>query len=224
MIHISGEAAIQVPADEVTLTLKVAASNQDKAKLPEFARRNVSRVSELKELFALYKISSSDIKFVDYRFVESREYVDENRNAMRSIFTVEQTLSGKLRDVSKLASFIPALLNKQYDIVNIEFCNSNLAQYKDQARTMAVQNAKTKATLLAKTLGQNIGKTQSLTEKESGWYFGSYRSRGGQGDYGAAIPSLNITNDLEATGMNVQSAQVGLIVIHAEVSVDFELL
>ena len=76
-----------------------------------------------------------------------------------------------VRDLTKLDTLLEALVKAGGNrIDSIGYETSDLRKYRDQARDMAVKAAHEKAGALAKALGQDIGKAQSIEEvSESGY-------------------------------------------------------
>ena len=80
-------------------------------------------------------------------------------------FVAAQTMTITVRDIAKLDALLEALVKAGGNrIGSIGYETSDLRKYRDQARDMAVKAAREKAGALAKALGQDIGKAQSIEE------------------------------------------------------------
>ncbi len=82
-----------------------------------------------------------------------------------SYFVASQTLTVTLRDLSRLDAVVESLIKAGANRVDsIEYENSDLRKYRDQARDLAVKAAQEKAQALAHALGQEVGKAYSIEE------------------------------------------------------------
>jgi hypothetical protein len=94
---------------------------------------------------------------------------------------------------------------------NLQFRNSQLRKYKDQARTMAMRAAQEKASLLAREIGQSIGAAYSITE-ESQNFAGSNVNQN-------SLAERETVSDRESDG----AIAPGSISVTAQVTVRFRL-
>lgn len=104
---------------------------------------------------------------------------------------------------------------------NVEFRTTELRKSRDQARTLAVQAAREKATALAGDLDQGLGEPLTITEEQSSWrswYGHGWGSRSGQSmSQNIVVESGSSTLGAEAT------VAPGQITVDARVSVSFAL-
>jgi uncharacterized protein YggE len=119
-----------------------------------------------------------------------------------------------VRDLAKLDTLLESLIKAGGNrIDSIGYETSDLRKYRDQARDMAVKAAREKAGALAKALGQDIGRAQSIEEvMESGYQ----STRQIQNALLANVRSENVS-------MEAPSIAVGQKSISASVMVSFEL-
>jgi uncharacterized protein YggE len=128
-----------------------------------------------------------------------------------SYFVAQQTLTITVRDLTKLDELLEALVKAGGNrIDSISYETSDLRKYRDQARDLAVKAAREKAEALAKALGQEIGKAQSIEEvAESGYSAG-------------LLTNINLDDSLRTRGVG-PSIAVGQKTVSASVTVQFDL-
>jgi uncharacterized protein YggE len=79
----------------------------------------------------------------------------------------------QVNDLSRLSKVVIDLLRRGLLIETIDYRLTKLEEYKNEARKLAIQNAKHKAMILASASGQKIGKTHLILERElnnENWY------------------------------------------------------
>jgi len=218
LITVTGEAEVRVVPDEVILTLGVETwdKNLDTAK-----RRNDEIVKKVLALAAEYDIPPEHVQ-TDYIGIEPR-YKDgyyEQRDFVG--YFVHKTIVITLRDLSKFEELLSQSLTAGVNYVQgIEFRTTELRKHRDQARTLAIQAAKEKATALAGELGQKIGEPQTIQEDQSGWWSGYSAWWGSR--WGGSM-SQNVIQEMSGTDWSGRSSIApGQIDVTARVTVSFEL-
>jgi uncharacterized protein YggE len=217
-ITVTGEAEVRVVPDEVILTLGVETwdKNLDIAKT-----RNDEIVKKVLALSADYGVPPEHIQ-TDYMGIEPR-YRDgyyEERDFIG--YFVHKTIVITLRDLSKFEGLLSAALKAGVNYVQgIEFRTTELRKHRDEARALAIQAAKEKASALAGELSQKVGDPLTIQEEQSGWW-SSYGAWWGS-RWGGAM-SQNVIQ--EAGGVSAiadSSVAPGQIDVNARVTVSFEL-
>jgi len=127
-----------------------------------------------------------------------------------------------LRDLSKFEELLSQSLTAGVNYVQgIEFRTTELRKHRDQARTLAIQAAKEKATALAGELGQKIGEPQTIQEDQSGWWSGYSAWWGSR--WGGSM-SQYVIQEMSGTDWSGRSGIApGQIDVTARVTVSFEL-
>jgi uncharacterized protein YggE len=137
------------------------------------------------------------------------------RSGMKiSYFYAEQTISVTERDTSKLDTLLDAVIKAGGNrIDSIEYENSELRRYRDQARDLAVKAAREKAEALAHALGQEIGKPYSIEEVAQPNY--QY--------YGGLMANVSLETADKTRAPSGPSTATGERTITASVNVAFDL-
>jgi len=121
-----------------------------------------------------------------------------------------------VRDLANLDTLLESLIKAGGNrIDSIGYETSDLRKYRDQARDEAVKAAREKAGALAKALGQDIGKAQTIEEVPESGYQSPLQI---QNALFANVRSENVSMSLERS-----SIAVGQKSISALVTVSFEL-
>lgn len=126
---------------------------------------------------------------------ESAVYPCGDNNQKISGYQVNQSFEVKIRDLEKVSAVLDGIVSAGANqIYNLSFQIDNQEKLKDQAREMAIKDAKDKANNLRKQLGIKLGKIVNFSENGSGWppiYFEAKAMNGGIGGGGVepSIPS-----------------------------------
>jgi uncharacterized protein YggE len=108
------------------------------------------------------------------------------------------------------------------NIHGIEFRTTELRKYRDQARALAVQAAREKATAMAAELDISIGAPTHIREDQVGWWSWYGHSWWATG-YGSM--SQNVVQNAGPSSVEVEgSIEPGQISVTARVSATFEIV
>ncbi len=204
-VRVSGTAEVKVVPDRAVIELGVERQNAS-ASLAKQAEDAAAR----KILDSLHAngIEEKDIQTTYLSLTPQYNY----RKGMRiSYFVAQQTLTVTLRDLTKVDKLLQDLIKAGGNrIDSIQYETSEPRKYRDQARELAVKAAREKAQALARALGQEIGKAQSIEEVTESSYYGYANA------IGFTAP--------ERTRSSSPSTSAGQDRISASVTVSFELL
>jgi hypothetical protein len=188
-------AVIEVGVEKQALSASVAKHAEDAA-----ARR----------ILVALRGNGIDEKDIQTTFLSLQPQSSYVKKVRVSYFVAQQTLTVTVRDITKLDTLLETLIKAGGNrIDSIGYETSELRKYRDQARDMAVKAAREKAEALAKALGQEIGKAQSIEEVPEP-----------ENAYFMANASLGIADKTRSAGPSVA---VGQKTISASVMVSFEL-
>lgn len=102
----------------------------------------------------------------------------------------------------------------------IQFRTTELRQYRDEARALAIRVAREKAEAMAKELGETVGRPENIREDNAGWWSG-YESWWGRGQGGG--PAQNVVQNLGGSTAPEGALAPGQIAVTARVTVSFAL-
>jgi uncharacterized protein YggE len=217
LITVSGNAEVRVVPDEVILTLGVETWDKD---LEMAKAENDRRVERILALAEEHEIESKHVQ-TDHISIEPR-YDDGYEKRGFIGYFVRKTIVVTLRDVAKFEDLLTDVLATGATHVHgIQFRTTELRQYKDQARALAIKAAQEKAVAMSEGLGQKVGQPHSIREDQTGWwswYGGWWGAR-----WGSNVAQNVVQNVGGSTFATDSSLAPGQIAVSARVTVSFEL-
>jgi uncharacterized protein YggE len=173
-INVSGDAEIKVVPDQVVLSLGVEVH----AKLLDEARRENDR--RVRAVRAAASHLGIDEKDVQTDFIQVGIAYD-NDGLTAKIFNVQKSIVIVLRDVSRMETVLAAGLDAGATHVHgIDFQTTRLREYRDRARTLAVQAASDKARDMAAAAGLKTAGPIGISSADYGmrsWYGSGWGSQ-----------------------------------------------
>jgi uncharacterized protein len=160
-ISIVGEGKVSATPDiaEIQLGYSVEKKTVAEAQQDNSLKMN-AMIDKLKKDF---KIDAKDIKTANYYITPQYDWAN-NRQALRG-YTVSQNLNVKVRQMDKVSAILDAAgsigLNQ---VGNLTFSIDNPEKLKQEARAMAISQAKDKAEALSKIVGVKLGRIISFSE------------------------------------------------------------
>jgi len=213
LITVVGESEIKVAPNEVVVQLGV--ENWDKD-LNVAAKENDEKV---RKIIAAAKALGVEPKYLQTDFIEIHpRYKREHEKEIFLGFFVKKKVGITLRDVSKFDELLSsALQSGATHVYGISFRTTELKKYREQARSLAVKAAMEKASLMARELGQKVGKAHSIIETPPpSWSYGT-RS------LGLPMAQVSVQAPQEESSSVQETLALGQITIKARVTVSFLL-
>jgi uncharacterized protein len=204
-LSVTGDAEVRVVPDEVCLTVGVEVF--DKV-LSVAKKANDDRV---KRVIAAAKARSISDKLIATGNVGiGPRYDPSSYGQVLQGYDVTRSLEITVHDLSKFDDLLTAVLDAGANSVqNVQFKTVEVRKHYDAARILAVRAAREKAELMAKELGQKVGRVRSIVEASS--------ASGSRGNYGAE-------SAIQSSGGDVEGATApGTIGIDASVQIVFDL-
>jgi uncharacterized protein YggE len=206
IVRTTGTAELKVTPDQAVIQLGV----DHQSVTAKNAKTAVAAAS--RKILAALKGLGIDDKDIQTDYLSLQPMIDYRKGLRITNFTAEQSLSVKVRDLSKLDDVMDAVISAGgNNIGGIQYQSSDLRKYKDQARDAAAQAAREKADALAKALGNQIGKTYSIEEVQ--------QSEGSNFYGGLAANTV-----METSRSRAPSTAPGELTVKASVIVTFDLL
>jgi uncharacterized protein YggE len=207
IVKTTGTAELKVTPDQAVIQLGV----EHQSATAKNAKTSVAAAS--RKILAALKGLGIDDKDIQTDYLSLQPMIDYRKGLRITNFTAEQSLSVKVRDLSKLDDIMDAVMSAgANNIGGIEYQSSELRKYKDEARDAAAKAAREKADALAKALGDEIGKTHSIEEVQQI-----------EGYYGYGGLAANTVVDGQARS-RAPSTAPGELTVKASVTVTFDLL
>ncbi|MBU4143061.1 SIMPL domain-containing protein, partial [Patescibacteria group bacterium] len=186
-ISVSGEGKVfakpdigQVSLSVISDALTVAAAQKD----------NTDKMNKITKAIKDLGVKEEDLKTTNYSVSPRYQY-----SAGKSIiigYEVTQTLEVKIRDLAKVGDILDKATGVGANQVgSLSFTFDDPEKLNSEARQKAIDNAKTKARDLAKSLGVSLGKVVSFSESTGGMPVPMYSSaKEALGMGGGAIPDI----------------------------------
>lgn len=203
LITVTGEAEVRVVPDEAILTLGVETWDKD---LGIAKKQNEERVKKVLALARKYMIESKYVQTDQIR-IEPR-YKDGYKREDFIGFFVRTNIVFTMKDISKFEDVLRSALEVGANYVyDVQFRTTKLREYREQARALALKDAKEKSKDMARELGQKVGKPYSIVEEQ----------------YEKGM-TPNVIQDTGGSPLRTNtSIAVGQISVSARVRVSFEL-
>lgn len=167
-ISFSGKGEVVVKPDIATVSFGVTAENLDVAKAQTEA---TTKMNGILDLLKSKGVAEKDIKLTNYNIYPRYDYVQATTlypytgKQVLAAYVVSQTVEVKIRDISKAGEILSGVGTlKVTDVSGLTFTVDNEEVVKDQARDLAIEDAKAQAKILAKSLGVRLVKITSFSE------------------------------------------------------------
>ena len=173
-ITVSGTGDMVVKPDIVTVSFGVSAENLDVGKAQTTSATKINSIIALLEKDG---VAEKDIKTTDYSIYPQYNYKDTICPLTSSSipcgpgtqvlagYVVSQTVEVKIRDISKAGTILSGVGEFGVtDVSGLTFTVDNEEAVNNQARDLAIRDAKTQAEALAKSLGVKLVKITSFSE------------------------------------------------------------
>ncbi len=164
-IQVSGSATVKVIPDLVTIQLGVTSN----ATTPQAVYdQNTAAIKKVAAAIRALGVADKDIS-TGYYLVQP-VYGDYNSLDVKG-YRINNNLVVNLKDVSKVSQVLTAALSAgANEVVDVQFKTSQLRQYRDQARALAMKAAQEKARDLASAANAQPGCVLSIDENSSSYY------------------------------------------------------
>jgi uncharacterized protein YggE len=232
-LNVTGQAQVLVVPDQIELRLGIRTQDLSLTKAKaDNDTRSAAVLAKLRE----QGLPAKDVQ-TDALHVSPEYHHPDRQPPVLVTHHVQRHVVVTLRNVAQFEAVVQGALEAgANEIMNIQFCTTELRKHRDLARQNAIRAAREKAVLLATELGAKVGRPTQITEQgqEGVWssyhyygYGGSggyWQSRGG-GGYGMqnSIVSADSGGSSGVPEASTQTFAPGQIRITAQVSVTFEL-
>lgn len=206
-ISVSGEAEVRAVPNEVLLSIGVESKD---LVLDNAIKQNDER---MRKIMAVIKRFDIEPKYIQTNSMEIRSLFDNVNNKKEFTgYLVNRNINLTVRNTDQFEAILKSLLQAgANNISGINFRTTEIRKYRDEARILAVRAAKEKAEMLAKELGQHVGKPRVIKEEPV------YNYNGNSG-------WSNSLQDHLAPSQTGETFALGQIVITAKIYVEFVLL
>lgn len=171
-ITVSGEGKVYAKPDVAVISLGVTAQA---ATVADVTKAGTEKMNAVISAVKALQIEEKDIQTTNYSLtpvydnyvypVSSSMIYPVKTNATLKGYKLDQSIQVKIRDFTKVGDLISKSTSAGANLAgDLQFTIDNPEQFKDQARSKAIVEAKTKAQNLAKESGINLGKIINVYE------------------------------------------------------------
>lgn len=202
-VRVTADAEVMAPPNRVTIT---AGTQYKTTHLQQDSKMLQQNIEKALNFCKTQGIKDKNIQIQNVSIMPSY-YNLEGKRTQTPTYTLSQSFSVTLEDLTQYENLLYGLLKNGVNRVqDVRFYSSRLKDYRNEARTLAMQNAREKASLLAQQEKAKLGKVTSIVEERP------------SGMYGVSNISQNSYFNTSA-GAPV----AGVIPVRAEVTVQYEL-
>lgn len=165
-LTVTGSASVSLKADYAQVTVGVRTTEQT---IQQATAENATTIRAV--IAALVEAGVAEKDIVTSNYSVSTEYDYSSGKQTMIGYSVSNQLTVIIRDMEHIgATLDKATAAGANSIYNIEFLSTQSAEAQDEATVYAVQDAFSKAKLLAEAAGLTLGGVKSITESTTGWY------------------------------------------------------
>jgi hypothetical protein len=162
-ISVSGEGTVSVEPDQATVRFGVVTQAED----PETAReQNAAAASRAMNALRELGIAERQIQMETLRLQPRREYNQETRNYEERGFEAIRQVVVEVDDLSQLPTLVARVVQQganRLDGINYDVADRDAV--RNEALAEAARHARSKAQLLAETLGARVGPPREISEQ-----------------------------------------------------------
>lgn len=182
----------------------------EKKTVAEAQLENTKKMNKLHEELKKIGIPKEDVATTNYSVYPVYDW-NTGRQQLRA-YSVDQSVKIKIKDFEKIPNMLALIgVLELNQVGDLQFTVDNMDKYEQEARLVAVKNAKTKAETLAKEAGVKLGKIVSFDE-----------------NFGTPTPIYYKTMYAEAAGMGggmpAPTIEAGTNEITVNVTITYEVL
>jgi len=197
VITVTGNGEIYAKPDVGVIDISVKTEDKDVSKASD---ENNVKMSDITEMIKAQGVEEKDIKTSSYNINPVYQWEDKTGKRSLTGYEVTQSINVKIRDLSKVGTIIAQATEKGANSVgNLYFIIDNDEQLKDDAKKLAIEDAKKKAKELEKTLGVKMVRIVNFSDSTYNPVYSSY-------DYGYGtgmkLESSAISAPTISTGQN----------------------
>ena len=185
-ISVSAEGKVEASPDTANFSFSVVSESSSSETI---SADNINKMNAAIEFIKSKGIDEKDIKTTGYNLSPKYEYNKDKKQTFISGYTLTQTVSVKVRDLTKVAEVLGGLPGLGVNnISDISFTIDDSEQYLTQARNQAFEKAKIKASQMASVNGVALGGIINFSEYQSSAYYYKGAALGMGGGEAASIP------------------------------------
>lgn len=196
-INVTGEGEVVAVPDVAKFTFSVSVTSES---VESAQNESAKKMNDALEYLKSEGIDEKDVKTISYNAYPRYEYApcrDFNCASSQKLvgYEVNQDVQVTVRDTTKAGSLLSGIGSRgATNVSGLSFEIDDPAKLEEEARSMAIKDAKEKAERLARDLGVDLDDVISFSEDQGGYYPEPYmmemKAFGGDMIDGAVAPQL----------------------------------
>lgn len=166
-ISVSGKGEVIVKPDIATISFGVTTENLEVAKAQA---ESTTRMNNILSFLKVNGVDEKDIKTTNYSIYPRYDYTQNkvypyNGKQTLGAYVVSQNVEVKIRDIAKAGTLLAGV--GEYgvtDVSGLTFGVDKIDEVSDEARDLAIKDARAEAEVLAKSLGVKLVRIVSFSE------------------------------------------------------------
>lgn len=164
----TGSASVMVEADTATITLGVTEYASD---VKEAQNTVNQKIATIRAALIVAGVDNADITTDSIYIYANYDYVGDGDVQRVVGYNASNSLSVCTKEMDKVGTLIDvAFAAGANELNNVRFSCTNSSEARDQALTLATQQAMAKAKVIAEAAGVKLGSIQSITEGSDYYY------------------------------------------------------
>jgi len=157
LVNVTGKGVVKVTPDQVDIKVRVESEGKDAVAVK---RENDASINAVIKFLRSQGLKAEDVQ---------TEYINLNKNydynSKTYSYKANQSLTVHLKDISQYEGILSGLLNSGINRIDgMQFKSSQATALRQEARVLAILDAKNRAETYATALGQSIGKAVQISE------------------------------------------------------------
>lgn len=188
-ITVSGEGKIYAKPDVALVNLGVATEGSTTADVID---RNTKKMNAVIQAVKDAGVDEKDIKSTTYNLSPLYNWTEAAGRVFQG-YTLQQNIQVKIRDFTKIGEILNKATSSGANLANdLQFTIDDPEQFREQARTEAINQAKEKAKNLAKESGIKLGKIINVYENYNSYpvSYDLLKGYGGAATESAPVPTI----------------------------------
>jgi hypothetical protein len=163
LISVSGEGSVTAAPDMATVTVGVTTQEEDAG---DALAANNRAMTALVDVLDGFDIPERDRRSTGFNINPRYERRDKGQSTLTiTAYMVSNQMTIRYRDIDRLGDLLDAIVKSGGNSIgSLAFGNTNAAELRDEARKLAVANARHKAELYATEAGGEVGRVVSISE------------------------------------------------------------
>lgn len=212
-ITVAGKGEVVVKPDIATVSFGVTTENLDVSKAQT---ESATKINNIVAFLKTKGVDEKDIKTTNYNIYPRYDYVQStltssiypyNGKQVLAAYVVSQTVEVKIRKIADAGAILSGVGEFGVtDVSGLTFTVDNVDTVKDQARDLAIMDAKEQAKVLAKGLGVRLVKITSFSEGGNyPMFFGASESMMAKGIGGgdAVVPQVPVGENKVTSNVSI---------------------